>query len=151
MGEYEFNIRACIDKDCEAKGPETTQLLNVKSFKGSGGGLIPCDANNDNPATTEDERKPCELKHLILLVRNRVDFALWKLSLVILIVMTAFTGFTMYTSFGGMEVAAKVKSIWKAVGVGFLILLFSWLLLNLLLGLAGFQVNIFGRWHEIVL
>ncbi|MDO8633604.1 MAG: hypothetical protein Q7K38_03670, partial [Candidatus Wildermuthbacteria bacterium] len=83
LGEYEFNIRACIDKDCEASGPQTTQLLNVESFKGSGGGLIPCDANNDNPATTEDERKPCELKHLILLVRNLVDFALWKLSLVI--------------------------------------------------------------------
>ncbi|MDO8633595.1 MAG: hypothetical protein Q7K38_03625, partial [Candidatus Wildermuthbacteria bacterium] len=150
LGEYEFNISSCVDKACEGIGPQTTQKFTVEKFAGKAGGLIPCDANNDNPATIGlDEREPCQLKHLFLLVRNLVDFALWKLSLIILIAMTAFTGFTMYTSFGGMEVAAKARSIWKAVGVGFLILLFAWLLLNLVLGLVGFQVNLFGRWYEI--
>ncbi|MBI2642187.1 MAG: hypothetical protein HYW96_01280 [Candidatus Wildermuthbacteria bacterium] len=152
LGQYEFGVVACADKACEALGPETTLALAVQSFAGKAGGLIPCDTNNDNPATIGlDEREPCQLKHLFLLVRNLVDFALWKLSLVILVAMTAFTGFTMYTSFGGMEVASKVRSIWKAVGIGFLILLFAWLLLNLVLGIAGFQVNLFGKWHELVL
>ncbi|MDO8577290.1 MAG: pilin [Candidatus Wildermuthbacteria bacterium] len=152
LGQYEFFVGACSDKFCQAAGPQTALKLNVQKFTGEAGGLIPCDANNDNPATIGlDEREPCQLKHLFLLVRNLVDFALWKLSLVILIAMTVFTGFTMYTSFGGMEVAAKARSIWKAVGIGFLILLFSWFLLNIFLGLVGFQVNIFGRWHQIPL
>ena len=150
LGQYEFNISACVDKACEAAGPQKTQRFSVEKFVGKAGGLIPCDANNDNPATIGlDEREPCELKHLFLLLRNLVDFALWKLSLVILIAMTAFTGFTMYTSFGGMEVASRARSTWKAVGAGFLILFFSWLLLNLLLGIVGFQVNIFGHLYEL--
>ncbi len=152
LGQYEFGVNACIDKTCEVAGPQETQQFSVEKFEGKAGGLIPCDANNDNPATIGlDEREPCELKHLFLLVHNLVDFALWKLSLVLLIAMTAFTGFTVYTSFGGMEVTSRVKSIWRAVGIGFLILLFSWFLLNLLLGVVGFQVNVFGKWHEVVL
>ncbi|OHA64414.1 MAG: hypothetical protein A2842_00810 [Candidatus Wildermuthbacteria bacterium RIFCSPHIGHO2_01_FULL_48_25] len=154
LGKYEFNVQGCIDKACQAASPQTPQPLAfaVEEFTGGVGGFVPCDANNDNPATTGlDERDPCELKHLFLLARNLIDFALWKLSLVLVILMTAFTGFTMYTSFGGMEVAARTKSMWKTVGIGFLILLFSWLLLNLLLGFVGFQVTIFGKWYELVL
>ncbi|MDP2637296.1 MAG: hypothetical protein Q8P03_01645, partial [bacterium] len=154
LGKYEFGVQGCIDKACQAASPQAPRPLafTVEEFTGGVGGFVPCDANNDNPATAGlDERDPCELKHLFLLARNLVDFALWKLSLILVILMTAFTGFTMYTSFGGMEVAARTKSMWKTVGVGFLILLFSWLLLNLLLGFVGFQVTIFGKWYELVL
>ena len=111
-------------------------------------GLLPCGAIIDDPATPWHETDSCELKHLFLLVQNLLNFALWKLVPLIIAVLVVATGAIFFFQLGGPEVMAKARTIWSAVGKGVLILLFSWLFLNFLLGILGFDISIFGRWYE---
>lgn len=112
-------------------------------------GLVPCGVDRDNPNTPWNEIEPCALKHTFLLLKNVIDFTLWKLIPLIIVLLVVATGAIFFFQFGGPEVLAQVRTIWSAVGKGVLILLFSWLFLNFLLGILGFDVNIFGRWYEI--
>ncbi len=112
-------------------------------------GLLPCGVIIDDPATPWDETENCELKHFFLLLKNVIDFTLWKLVPLIIVLLVVATGAIFFFQFGGPAAMAKVRAIWSAVGKGALILLFSWLFLNFLLGVLGFDVNIFGRWYEI--
>ncbi|MDZ4231774.1 MAG: hypothetical protein U1C72_00800, partial [Candidatus Pacearchaeota archaeon] len=152
-GTYQVRIQGCTDEECKDAGPWSSQQnFSVKEPDTSGVfGLVPCGVGVNNPNTPWDERQPCGFEHMLLLVRNLIDFALWKLSLIIVVLFAIATGAMFYLSFGGSDLLAQIKSIWKAVGAGVLVLLLSWLLLNLLLGLLGFDVNIFGRWYEIPL
>jgi len=43
---------------------------------------------------------------------------------------------------------AKVKSLWKAAGIGLAIIFFAWTIVSFLLTLFGYQVGIFGLWYE---
>jgi hypothetical protein len=152
-GNYSIRIRGCTDAECQDAGPwSSPQSFAVEQPATSGGfGLIPCGVGVDNPNTGWDERQSCGFGHALLLVRNLVDFALWKLSLIIIVLLGIATGAMVYFSFGGPELLQQIKSIWKAVGVGALILLFAWFFLNILLGLLEFDVSIFGQWSEIPL
>ena len=62
--------------------------------------------------------------------------------------MLLLTGAVSYLSLGAPNTLAQIKSTWKAVIAGVLILLLAWLFLNLLLGFFGFNVGIFGNWYE---
>ena len=151
IGTYELQLQSCIDTACttEAKSPVASRTFLVKEPPGEGGGLVPCGRSN-NPDTTDwDDRDPCGIKHVFLLIRNIIDFALWKLSLIIVVLMAIATGAIIFFSFGGVDVLTKIRSIWKAVGIGVLILLFSWLFLNILLGLVGFNITFYGKWYDI--
>ena len=112
-------------------------------------GLIPCGMSVDNPATPWSETDRCELRHTLLLLRNVVDFSLWRLVPLLIAVLVVVTGATFLFQFGGPEVMAKVRGIWSQVGKGVLILLFSWLFLNFFLGILGFDISIFGQWYNI--
>lgn len=153
-GEYRLRVRACVDEKCTLTGEWSSPTsFTVKETPVPKGiyGLVPCGLGINNPNTPWDERESCGFGHIMLLVRNLVDFALWKLSVTIIVLMTVITGATMFFSFGGTNLLVQIKSIWRAVGVGVLILLFAWTLLNLLLGVLGFNVGIFGNWYEIPL
>lgn len=112
-------------------------------------GLIPCGVIIDDPATPWDETDPCQLKHAFLLLHNVLTFTLWKLVPLLIVLLVVVTGATFFFQLGGPEVMAKVRMIWSAVGKGVLILLFSWLFLNFLLGILGFDISIFGTWYII--
>jgi len=150
IGEYQIQTQACIDKECKDAGtlsdPVTFQITEPT---GPTFGLVPCGADRNFTNTPSDDRHPCEAKHLLLVLHNIIDFMLWKFTLVIVVIMTAITGVVLLFSFGGPEVLTKIKTIWKAVGLGTLILLFAWFFLNLLLGIVGFNVGVFGNWYMI--
>ncbi|MBI2577621.1 MAG: hypothetical protein HYV77_02120 [Candidatus Wildermuthbacteria bacterium] len=114
-------------------------------------GLIPCAIETNNDDTPWDDTEPCGLKHTVLLIKLLIDFMLLKAVPVILVLMVVYTGVIFYFSpaFGGPEPLTKVKSLWRSVGVGLIILLLSWTFINMLLGLLGYDINIFGRWEEI--
>jgi len=113
-------------------------------------GLVPCGVDRDNPDTLNwNETDPCELKHTFLLIKNLIDFTLWKLVPLIIAIMVVATGAIFYFQLGDVSVLATVRRIWHYVGIGVLILLFSWLFLNFFLGILGFDINIFGTWTEI--
>ncbi|MBI2098267.1 MAG: hypothetical protein HYT49_01205 [Candidatus Wildermuthbacteria bacterium] len=111
-------------------------------------GLVPCGVDRDNPETPWNETNPCGSQHLFLLLQTLLTFVLWKLTPLIIVILVVATGAIFFFQFGGPEVLAKVRSIWAAVIKGVLILLFSWLFLNFLLGIFEFNISIFGRWYE---
>jgi hypothetical protein len=150
LGKYTLAVQACIDSGCKEIGASTISALSVEKLLAPSGGLVPCDRGNDDARTLGlDERKPCGIEHVFLLIRNLIDFALWKLSLIIVVLMAIATGAIIFFSFGGVDVMTKIRSIWKSVGIGVLILLFSWLFLNILLGLVGFNIKFYGKWYDI--
>ena len=143
---------SCLDIDCKEKSTNATNQWTfqyVQPPPSAFPGLVVCGALSNPDPPIPNERDKCELKHLFLLLHNLIDFALWKLSLVIVVLMAIATGAIMFFSFGGPDVMTKVRGIWKSVGIGVLILLFSWLFLNILLGLVGFNVTFYGNWYEI--
>jgi len=139
------------DLRLEAADGEFTRQASVEIRYGAPGryGLLPCGAIIDDPTTSWHETDSCELKHLFLLLQNLLNFALWKLVPLIIAVLVVATGAVFFFQFGGPGVLTKVRTIWSMVGKGVLILLFSWLFLNFLLGVLDFNINIFGRWYEI--
>lgn len=152
LGNYTLSVQACVDADCKEAGGSTTSTLSVEKLLAPSGGLVPCDRGNDDARTVGvDERKPCGIEHIFLLIRNLIDFVLWKLTLIIVVLMATATGAMIFFSFGGPDVMTKVRSLWKSVGMGVLILLFSWLFLNILLGLVGFNIKFYGKWYDLPL
>jgi len=151
LGQYQLQIQSCVDQTCQDASDFGIQKFQVETFIGPIGGLVPCDRANDNPATPWNERSACGVQHIFLLLRNIIDFLLWKFSLIIVTLMAIATGAILFFSFGGTEAIVKVKTAWRAIGIGVLVFLFAWFFLNLLLGLVGFNIGLFGNWHEVKL
>jgi len=139
------------DLRLEAADGEFTRQASVEIRYGAPGryGLLPCGAIIDDPTTSWHETDSCELKHLFLLLQTLLTFVLWKLVPLTVATLVVATGAIFFFQFGGPGVLTKVRTIWSMVGKGVLILLFSWLFLNFLLGVLEFDINIFGRWYEI--
>jgi len=148
-GTYQIQTKACSDVACKDAGAPSSSTSFTVVEDPLSGGLVPCGRAQRNNATPWDERDPCEFKHFFLLIRNLIDFALWKLTLLIAIIFAGLTGALLYFSLGDANTLAQVKSIWKAMGMGALVLIFAWLILNIVLGVLGFNVGIFGNWYEI--
>jgi PKD repeat protein len=157
MGQYEWKTLSCLDDRCE--GPPETKTtwsndgvgwkLSALQPLSAGAGLVPCGRLSNNDATPYDETEKCELKHVGLLLQNLLDFILWKVSLFILLVLAVITGATSYFSLGGPNALARIKTVFKSFFVGFLILMFAWMFVNIILMLFGFQFEFFGTWWEL--
>jgi hypothetical protein len=50
---------------------------------------------------------------------------------------------------GEWATIANVRSIWKYAGIGYGIIFFAWLIINLFLAIIGYKFQIFGHWWEI--
>jgi len=153
FGDYQWRVRACFDESCEDASewsPDWHFSFIAGEEQGGIWSIVPCGRTTFNPDTPWDEREPCGIKHIFLLIRNIIDFVLWTLGPILLVLLVIATGLIFFFSvkFQDARVMPKVKSLWKAVGIGYAIILFSWLILNTFLGLMGFQVNIFGQWYE---
>jgi hypothetical protein len=107
------------------------------------GGLVPCGRALNAIDTPWDETEDCEFRHLFLLLWNVINFLIWQLVPLIIVLMVVLTGVVMYFQFGGPGTLVWVKRAWRYIGIGVLTLLFSWLFLNFFLGILGFDINIF--------
>ena len=160
LGDYRWEIQTCLDYACAGTGGLTTSQFKVVQGFGDGagggggtggsvlGGLVPCGRVIDDPNTPWNERDKCEIKHLILLIKIIIDFLLWKVGIILLAILVALSGAIYYFSMGSIEAVSQVKLIWKAAGVGYGLLFFSWLIINLFLMLFGYNAGIFGPWYQ---
>jgi hypothetical protein len=157
LGKYQWQVRACLDKDCQEAG-DWSNLWNFtlsQKVPPGGGGLVPCGRDYDDPRTLWNEREPCQIKHLFLLLRNILDFLFWRIGLIILVLLVIITGIIYYLSVFSPEILgewaaiANIRSIWKYAGIGYGIIFLAWLIINLFLALVGYKFQIFGRWWEI--
>jgi len=147
-GIYYWAVRSCGDEEGENCGSWSEANFEIISAPpGFLGGIVPCGRNYDDEATPHiNEAEPCQFRHLFLLLKNILDFLLWKLGIIVLGILVIVVGVMFYFSWGSAEVLTKVKSVFKSALTGYILMFFAWLALNLLLGLLGFQIDIFGRW-----
>jgi hypothetical protein len=168
-GNYQWKVRGCLDKNCtegiNGSAGEWSEEQNIvlaaritpeERRRGVGGlitnaGLVPCGLRFDDPNTQWVETNRCELKHLFIVLYLILNFFLWTMIPLILVILVAISGAIFYFSLSVAEAEplSKVKSLWKSAGIGLLIIFLAWNVVSFILSLLGYQVGIFGPWWEI--
>ena len=153
-GVHEWEIQACLTEDCSANGGWSNLWsfdVNLIAPPGERGGLVPCGRDYDDPDTPlpMDERESCQIKHLFLLLRNILDFALWKIGTAMIALLSVVLGALFYFSGGNEETILKIKSLVRSVIIGYALIFGAWLFVNLFLAVLGFNFVFFGYWWEI--
>ncbi len=156
IGIYEWKVQACLDTGCSITGgwtgpPLQTFNLALIAPPEQRGGLVPCGKKYDDPGTPWNEREQCQIPHIFLLIRNVLDFLLFKIATIMLILILIVTGAIFYLSMGDSNTIFKVRSFLKSVVIGYLAIFFSWFFINLFLSFLGYKFQIFGHWWEIPL
>lgn len=152
-GDYRWRVNSCGDQEGTVCGqPSADQTFSIVSAPPELlGGLIPCGRQYDNTIATPNinESEPCGFSHIFLLLKNILDFVLWKIGLIVIAIMAVFTGAISYFSLGKPDILSRIKSIWRSVFVGYLLSLFAWLIVNVVLNVLGFDVKLFGTWWDL--
>lgn len=152
LGQYRWQVRSCLDQNCGVATPnwEQAPIYNASELVArQEKGIVPCGRSTNNIETPYNERESCQIKHVIFLIQNIIDFLLWRLGLIVALIFAAMTAVISYFSLGGPGTIDRIRAIWKSFGLGYGIMLVSWILVNLILAIAGFQVEFFGRWFEL--
>lgn len=150
LGEYQWQVRACLDEKCDEEGESSIQNFTLdQTIPPAQFGLVPCGRSSDNPDTPWNERESCQIKHLFILLRNIIDFLLWRVTLIVLLLLVIATALIFYFSIGAPTMIIYVKGVWRAAGKGYAIIFISWIIINLVLNILGYQVGIFGQWWQI--
>jgi len=150
LGKYNWQVGACLDENCLETGDFSPVWEFTLVQPPPGFGLVPCGRVSDDPDTPWNEREPCQIEHLFILFKIIIDFLLWRVGLIILVLLVIATGVMFYFSLGAPATMAKVKSLWKAAGIGYAVLFLSWTIINSFLAMFGYRIGIFGRWWEII-
>ncbi len=152
LGNHNWSVRACLDKDCQETGEWSTFTFNIvepEYCKEKATGLVPCGRNCNFTETPWNDRDPCQFKDIFQIFKNILDFVLWTLTPIILVLLALASGVIYYTSMGNEDTTTRIKIIWRSAGIGLLIIFTAWLAINWLLVLIGFQVQIFGHWWQL--
>jgi len=150
LGEYQWQVQACLDENCNEQGePSTQSFILDQTTPPAQFGLVPCGRSSDNPDTPWNERNSCQFKHLFILLRNILDFLLWRVTLIILLLLVIATAIIFYFSIGAPALIIDIRGVWRAAGKGYAIIFLSWIIINLVLNILGYQVGIFGQWWQI--
>jgi len=156
---YTWKVQSCLDNVCSAnKVSNYTSLQNFQinfiAPPESRGDIIPCGRiyeDPDTPCPPFCERDKCQIHHLFILLRNVLEFLLFKVVFILMILLSFVAGLFFHISKGDANVIFKVRSLIKAATIGFLIMFFSWFAINLFLSLIGFKFQLFGHWWELPL
>ena len=161
LGKYEWQVTACLNASCQEDAigkPSPIWLFELVQSGGPGGGglvgsltggLVPCGRTFDDPNTLWNERESCQIKHIFILIKSIIDFLLWKLAPLLLVFLLVYTGAIYYLAMGAPEAIARVKSLWRAAGIGYLLIFIAWNIVSFVLTLFGYRVGIFGPWWKI--
>jgi len=148
LGNYTWNTQACMDQNCKDAGPVSPDWsFSLASDNAPNGsyGLSVCGQPFDNPGTPYDEREACQPKHFFLELQRVINFILFTLALWTLPFLGIATGIIAFTSLGGQGTKAMIKSWWQAIGIGYALLFFAWIITTWLLQIVGFH----GLWYKI--
>ena len=155
LGEYEWQVVGCFDEKCTEIGDwskKQTFSITQKITSSEKRGLVPCNLPYDIPDTPWDEREKCEIKHLFILINNILNFLLWKIAPIVIILLLGTSGLLFYfasLSGGNVELIYRIKKWWKVIIIGYILIFGSWLIVSYTLLLFGYRVGIFGEWWKI--
>lgn len=110
-------------------------------------GLVPCGRSTDDPNTSYDETKPCQLCHIFVLFDNILKFIFFKIVPPLAILMIAIGGLYFLFSSGNPSTLAQGKAILKYTAIGLLIIYGAWVVVNLILTFPGLMKTDFGGWN----
>jgi hypothetical protein len=120
----------------------------VESVFAQKSGFVPCSLSFNDVNTPWNETDSCEVRHLIIMTKIIIDFIFWQLTPIAILIMAIISGIIFYTSFGNVSILARVKSIWKSVGKGLLIMFFAWIFITIIMSAMGYT-GIYGLWWKI--
>ncbi len=145
-GDYSFTVRPCFDDKCTSKSYNFDKQSFSIASKEQSSGLMVCGQATNNPKTQYNEKEPCEIRHLVLGLKVIIDFVVFKLAFMLLPVMAAITGGLFYLSQDKANLIPHIKDAWKKIGIGYGILFFSWIIVSVLMLLAGYT----QLWNQIL-
>jgi len=143
LGQYNWWVQTCLDENCNEVGglsPAWSFTL-VQPSPPAEFGIVPCGRATDNPKTTWNEREVCQFKHIFLMIKIILDFLLWRIGLIILVLLAIATGVIFYFSMGAPTTMARVQSLLKSAGVGYAVILLAWIIINLILKILGVTIE----------
>jgi len=147
LGAYELTVTPCLDENCVSVGPNNvTKFVLAEQETANKQPLIVCGADYDDPSTPWLERESCQPKHVFLMGKVALDFALFKFAIWLLPILVLVTALIFYSSLKTPEIWAKIKTSWKAIGIGYAILILAWVIVGLILQAIGFP----GMWWKII-
>ena len=147
LGTYEVSVRPCIDRNCQSMGPESKwNFVLGQKIPDLRPMLTVCGTEYDLPDTSWNEREDCQPKHILLLAQVVINFVIFKVSIYLLPILLLITGLLFYFAQKTPEIWEKIRSMWKAIGIGFGLLLLAWIIVGLLLQTIGFP----GIWWKIL-
>ncbi len=142
LGEYKWYLQSCLDAECNETSDSNSPTLTfsfIQPTPPAQFGLVPCGRVSNNPDTLLwNERDPCEIKHVFLLLKNIIDLVLWRIGLIALALLIIFTAVVSYFSLGAPDTVVNVKQIWQKAGTGYLIMFLAWWIINALVKIVGF-------------
>lgn len=151
LGSHSWAVSSCNDSagtDCGTWG--STESFTIESAPDELlKGLVPCGRKYDNPQTDIIESKPCRLTDILVLAKYALDFVLWRIGPIILVLLVLATGMVSYSNVGSPDINVRIKSILKSAISGYIMILLAWLIVNMFLAIIGYRIGIFGRWWEL--
>ncbi len=117
----------------------------------SSAGLVPCGANQDDPNTAEiDESQPCQFCDIFILLNNIFTYFFTIILPVTATGLMVWGGFTLLTAGESKTKFEQAKNIITAAIVGLVIILASWVFLNMFLSSIGVaEWTGLGNWWKI--
>ncbi len=149
-GQYSFSVQPAFDPQCKSLSSgakKATQTFSIIEKKQTGG-LMVCGQNYDDDNTEYNEKEPCQIKHLFLLAKVIIDFTVFKLALWLLPIAAAITGGIFYLAQDKSKLLAEIKDTWRKIGIGYLILIFAWIIVSLLMQFAGYSAA--ASWNALL-
>lgn len=138
-GVYWFKVQPCFDANCKSlSNISSDQDFTVIDPEQTKTGLMVCGQATNPVETPYNEKEPCEIRHLVLILKVIIDFITFKVAFMLLPILMLITGYFFYTSDGNPETIETMKDSWKKIGIGYGFLIFAWMIVSILMMIAGY-------------
>src|SRR3989344_936279 len=100
------------------------------------------------PCTGATGATPCTFCHIAQLAQNILNGGIY-LAVFLSAILFAYAGWQYITAGGESGKASEAKKIFWNVGVGLLLILAAWLIVDMIMGILTSREALFGPWHQI--
>jgi len=93
------------------------------------GGLVPCGRDTNKNGVLE-ETEMCQFKHVVEVASKILDFIIFELASVIVVIASMYTGWLFLTSQGNPGTKQKTKTMFGNIIIGYVLVLSSWVIVK---------------------
>ncbi|GBD34134.1 hypothetical protein HRbin34_00453 [bacterium HR34] len=148
LGDYTLTMYSCIEDKCTDEFISTPVSVNFTLIPSKVSenifSITPCGRKTDNPKTNWiDEREPCKLVHMFLLVKITFDFLITRFMLIVAVLMVVGIFAANYI----IRIPALTHQAitgFKYVLIGYGVAIFGWIIITTIINLLGMKVPLFS-------